>query len=45
MRWFVEQLLPGLILSQLTIVIAYAKLYFERKWPYWGRTTEKDDDE
>ena len=42
--WFVERLLPGLIVSQLTLIIAYLRLHFEERWPYWGKTKKKDDD-
>jgi len=37
-EWFVDRVLPGVLISQLVLSLAYIRLYFERRWPFWGRT-------
>lgn len=45
MSWFVDRVLPGVIDGQILLTIAYVRLHFEKKWPYWGRTRRDDENE
>jgi hypothetical protein len=35
--WWLDKVLPGVVGGLVLGVIAYVRLYFEKRWPYWGR--------
>jgi hypothetical protein len=38
--WWLDRVFPGLTGGGVLGVAGYASLWFEKKWPYWGRTRE-----
>ena len=39
--WWVHSVLPEVTAGVILGTGGYAKLYFDRKWPFWGRTQER----
>lgn len=38
--YWLYRIIPSLITAGILGGAGYAKLYFDHKWPFWGRTNE-----